>query len=127
MKGGHQMTQQSPPQIFHDKEEKPKSFVAYPTELFAKINSVCTYNEQKVLLTLLGCKGDGSFCPSTQYMLSMTGISRPNHYFAVRKQLIDKGYIEEKDGDLYISVDKILNATKDAKQVKTKSSEAGEP
>ena len=114
------MTQQ-PPQIFHDKEEKPKSFVAYPTELFAKINSVFTYNEQKVLLTLLGCKGDGSFCPSTQYMLNMTGITRPNHYFAVRKQLIDKGFIEEQDGDLYISVEKILNATKDAKQSKAKS------
>ena len=125
------MTQKAPPQIFHDKEEKPKSFVAYPTDLFSKINSIFTYNEQKVLLTLLGCKGDGSFSPSTQYMLKMTGISKPNHYFAVRKQLIDLGYIEEQDGDLYIDVEKILGTTKEdyhvAKQLIKKSSEAGEP
>lgn len=115
------------PQIFHDKDEHPKNFVAYPLDLFSKINSTFTYNEQKVLLTLLGCKGDGSFSPSTQYMLRMTGISKPNHYFKVRKQLIDSGYIEEKDGDLYISVEKILKATKDAKQSKEKSSEADDP
>ena len=107
------MTQQSPPQIFHDKEEKSKSFVVYPTELFSKINSIFSYNEQKVLLTLLGCKGDGSFAPSTQYMLNMTGISKPNHYFEVRKKLIDLEYIEEQDGDLYISVEKILKTSKE--------------
>ena len=107
------MPQQTPPQIFHDKPEKTKNFVSYPAALFSKINQIFTYNEQKVLLVLLGCKGDGSFAPSTQYMLSMTGISKPNHYFAVRKQLIDAGYIEEKDGDLYISVEKILQTTKE--------------
>ena len=118
------------PQIFHDKDERPKSFVAYPLDLFSKINSTFTYNEQKVLLTLLGCKGDGSFSPSTQYMLKMTGISKPYHYFEIRKQLIDSGYIEEKDGDLYISVEKILSTNKEeykaAKQSK-KSSEADDP
>ena len=96
------------PQIFHDKNEKAKAFVAYPAELFSKINSLFSYNEQKVLLTLLGCKGDGSFSPSTQYMLNMTGITKPNHYFEVRKKLIEKGFIEESDGDLYISVEKIM-------------------
>lgn len=116
------MPQQTPPQIFHDKEEKTKNFLVYPVDLFSKINQIFTYNEQKVLLTLLGCKGDGSFAPSTQYMLSMTGISKPNHYFAVRKQLIDAGYIEEKEGNLHICVKKILETTKDEyKNTKEKS------
>ena len=106
-----------PQQVFHDTEENPTHFVAYPTELFAKINNVFTYNEQKVLLTLLGCKGDGSFSPSAKYMLDMTGISKPNHYFAVRKQLIDLGYIEEQDGCLYISVEKILQTNKEEYQM----------
>ena len=110
MKGEYTM---NPPQIFHDKDEATKNFVAYPSNLFSKINSIFNYNEQKVLLTLLGCKGDGSFSPSTQYMLKMTGISKPNHYFEIRKQLIESGYIEEKDNDLYISVEKILETSKE--------------
>ena len=75
------MTQQSPPQIFHNKEEKSKNFVVYPSDLFAAINNQLSGNEAKVLLALLGCKGDGSFCPSTAYMQKMTGISQPNNYY----------------------------------------------
>ena len=96
------------PQVFHDKEEKPKSFVMYPTELFAAINNLCSGNEAKVLLTLLGCKGDGSFSPSTQYMLNMTGIPKANHFCSVRKALTDKKYIEEQDGDIYINTARIM-------------------
>ena len=110
------MRYKNAPQIFHDKEDKPVSYVVYPTELFVKINNIFTYNEQKILLTLLGCKGDGSFCPSTQYMLNMTGITKPNHYFTARKQLTDSGYIEEQDGDMYINTQKILNTTKEEYQ-----------
>ena len=103
------MSQKSPPQIFHDKEEKPKSFVMYPTELFAAINKLLPGNEAKLLLTLLGCKGDGSFSPSTQYILNMTGISKPNHYFSTRKKLEEKKYLEiDEEGNLYINTEKIL-------------------
>ena len=107
------MNHKSPPQIFHDKGENPKSFVMYPTELFAAINNLLPGNEAKLLLTLLGCKGDGSFAPSTKYILNMTGISKPNHYFSTRKKLEEKGYIEiDEDGNLYINTEKILKDTK---------------
>ena len=96
------------PQIFHDKEDKPAPCVLYPTTLFAAITKLCNGNEAKVLLTLLGCKGDGSFSPSNQYMLKMTGITKANHYHSVRKSLTEKGFLEEKDGDIYVSVAKIL-------------------
>lgn len=100
---------QKAPQIFHTKEDKPKSFVMYPTELFAAINVLFNGNEAKVMLALLGCKGDGSFSPSAQYMQNITGITQPNNYYKTRKQLEKKGYIEtDKDGNLYIDTQKII-------------------
>ena len=102
------MKYKTAPQVFHNKEDKPQNFVMYPTELFVAINNLCSGNEAKVLLTLLGCKGDGSFSPSTKYMLSTTGISHPNHFSKTRKTLTEKQYIEEQDGDIYIDTAKIL-------------------
>ena len=75
------------PQIFHDKEDKPKVFVMYPSELLSAINNLLSGNEAKVLLVLLGCKGDGSFSPSAEYMQKMTGITQSNNYYKTRKQL----------------------------------------
>lgn len=97
------------PQVFHDKPDKPRNFVMYPTELFVAINNLCTGNETKVLLALLGCKGDGSFTPSTQYMLNVTGIPKANHFSSVRRTLTEKGFLQEQDGDIYIDTQKILS------------------
>ena len=108
MKGGTAMNYKNAPQIFHDKEDKPKQYVIYPIELFSAINTLFSGNEAKVLLALLGCKGDGSFSPSTKYMLGMTGISQANHFHTTRKSLTKKKYIEEQDGDIYIDTTKIL-------------------
>lgn len=111
------------PQIFHDKPEKTKNFVAYPAELFAAINQICNGNEAKVLLTLLGCKGDGSFAPSTAYVQRMAGITQPNNYYRARKALEKKGLIRtDEKGNLYIDTRKILAQTKN--QDKTKEEEA---
>ena len=100
---------QKAPQIFHTKDDKPRSFVMYPTELFAAVNTLFNGNEAKVMLALLGCKGDGSFSPSAQYIQSVTGITHPNNYYKTRKKLEEKGYIEvDKDGNLYINTQKIL-------------------
>lgn len=101
------------PQVFHDKEDKPKSYLIYPSELFSAINNQLSGNEAKVLLTLLGCKGDGSFSPSTAYMQKMTGITKPNNYYKTRKQLEDKGYIQvDENGNIYIDTQKILTNAK---------------
>ena len=107
------MKYNSAPQIFHDKEDKPTSFVVYPNDLFAAINKTCNGNEAKVLLALLGCKGDGSFSPSAEYMQKMTGITQPNNYYKVRKKLEDKGYIQTDEyGNLYIDTSKIIAKAK---------------
>ncbi len=113
-------------QVFHDKEEKPKSFLVYPSALFSAINNQLGGNEAKVLLTLLGCKGDGSFSPSTAYMQKMTGITQPNNYYKTRKKLEDKGYIQvDQEGNIYIDTQRIL--AQDTKQNQTQSSEASDP
>jgi hypothetical protein len=119
------------PQVFHDKEDKPKSFMVYPSNLFSAINNQLSGNEAKVLLTLLGCKGDGSFSPSTAYMQKMTGISQPNNYYKTRRQLEDKGYIQvDEKGNIYIDTKKILAKDKtqnsEANQI-DESSEASDP
>lgn len=104
---------QKAPQIFHTKEDKPSSFVMYPTDLFAAINTIFNGTESKVMLALLGCKGDGSFSPSTTYMQKVTGITQPNNYYKTRKQLEKKGYITtDKDGNLYIDAQKIIDQYK---------------
>lgn len=108
------------PQVFHDKQDKPSNFVVYPSDLFAAINQICNGNETKVLLTLLGCKGDGSFSPSTAYMQKMTGITLPNNYYKIRKQLETRGLIKtDEEGDIYIDTQKII--------AKAKKCEASEP
>ena len=116
------------PQVFHDKEEKPKSFMVYPSNLFSAINNQLSGNEAKVLLTLLGCKGDRSFSPSTAYMLKMTGISQPNNYYKTKKRLEEKGYIQvDEQGNIYVDVHNILS--QDAKQAnpQAKQSEPNPP
>lgn len=101
------------PQVFHDKPEKTKNFVTYPIDLFAAINQICNGNEAKVLLTLLGCKGDGSFAPSTAYVQRMSGITQPNNYYKTRKSLEKKGLIRtDEQGNLYINTKKILAQAK---------------
>ena len=91
------------PQVFHDKPDNTNEhFVMFTNELFAAINTLFSGNEAKIMLALYGCKGDGSFCPSAEYMMKMTGISKRENYFRTRKQLIDKGYIERCDNELYL-------------------------
>ena len=99
------------PQLFHDKPDPKKgtNFMFYPQDLIRAINHLCTYNEQRLLLALLGCKGDGTFSPSTEYILDMTGITKACHYFAVRKDLENRGYIKLADGSLFVQTQVILD------------------
>lgn len=98
------------PQLFHDKPDPKKGerFMSYPQDLLQAINHLCTYNEQRLLLTLLGCKGDGSFSPSTDYILDMTGITKACHYFSVRKSLENRGYLKLEDGVIFVQTQVIL-------------------
>ena len=100
----------SPPRIFHDKEKYMKNkYVSYPIELFAAINRKFNGNEAKILLTFLGCAGDGSFAPNLAYIEKMTGITMSSNYYRVKKTLIDRGYLKlDKEGDIHVEIDLIL-------------------
>lgn len=102
------------PQIFHDKEETPKkSFVLYPNDLFAAINTIFSGSEAIVLLTWLGCKGDGSFSPNISYILKMTGISKAENYYRVKRNLANSPYVsEDEHGNIYVNTVKIVEAWK---------------
>lgn len=96
----------------------------YPSDLFAAINQICNGNEAKVLLTLLGCKGDGSFTPSTAYVQRMSGITQPNNYYRARKALEKKGLIQtDKEGNLYINTKQIVAQAKKQEAERQKEKE----
>ena len=79
-------------------------------DLFAAINNLCTSIESKILITIIAHENDILFAPTAEYMLRMTGITRKNHYFANRKKLIEKGYINMgQDGALSINKEKIMS------------------
>lgn len=108
------MNQLHAPQIFHNKEERPQNnFILYPNDLFAAINTIFSGSEAIVLLTWLGCKGDGSFSPNISYMLKLTGISKAENYYRVKRNLLNSSYVEEgDDGSIHIDTTKIINAWK---------------
>jgi hypothetical protein len=101
-------------QIFHDKEEKPaRNFILYPNDLFSAINTIFSGNEAIVLLAWLGCKGDGSFSPNISYILKLTGISKPENYYRIKRDLVNSPYIEEDEqGNIHIDTAKIVEAWK---------------
>lgn len=99
------------PQIFHDKQDKKSNFVMYPNELFSAINNIFSRNEAIVLFTWLGCKGDGSFSPNISYILKMTGISSPENYYRIKRDLIKSKYVEEdENGNIHIDTTQIIAA-----------------
>ena len=82
-------------------------------DLFAAINQICNGNEAKVLLTLLGCKGDGSFSPSSAYVQRLSGITQTNNYYKIRSQLEKKGLIQiAPNGNIHIDTKKIMAQAK---------------
>ena len=73
--------------------------IIIPIDLFSAINNICTGSEGKILMALIGGVS------SANDMLKMTGITKPNHYFAIRKKLINKGYI---DSSMHVDSNKIM-------------------
>lgn len=74
-------------------------------DLLVAINNLCTGSEVKVLLTVLA---HDSTTLSTAQMQKATGITKPNNYFRVRKQLLNLGYLIIDDNGMHVNADKIL-------------------
>ena len=74
--------------------------------LLIAINNLCSGSEVKVLLAVLAYDSNKM---STAQMQNATGITKPNNYFRVRKQLLNLGYLTIDDDGMHINVDKILS------------------
>ena len=74
-------------------------------DILVAVNNLCTGSEVKVLLAAL------AYDPatlSTSQMQKITGITKPNNYFRVRKQLLNLGYLTMDNGCMHVNTDKIL-------------------
>lgn len=76
------------------------------TNLISAINNLCAGSETKVLLTVL-CNSPCKM--STSKMQAATGITKPNNYFRVRKQLLNLGYLIIDNNGMQVNTDKILS------------------
>lgn len=74
-------------------------------DLLVAINNLCTGSEVKVLLTVLA---HDSTTLSTAQMQKITGITKPNNYFRVRKQLLNLGYLIIDDNGMHVNANRIL-------------------
>lgn len=74
-------------------------------DLLVAINNLCTGSEVKVLLAVLA---HDSAAMSTAQMQEATGITKPNNYFKVRKQLLNLSYLIIDDSGMHVNTDKIL-------------------
>ena len=74
-------------------------------DLLIAMNNLCTGSEIKVLLSVLvhDC------ALSTAEMQAATGITKPNNYFKVRKQLLNSGYLILDDSGMHVNANKILS------------------
>lgn len=75
-------------------------------DLLVAINNLCTGSEVKVLLAVLAHDAAEM---STAQMQAVTGITKPNNYFKVRKQLLNLDYLIIDDKGLHINAEKILS------------------
>ncbi len=74
--------------------------------LLVAINNLCSGSEVKVLLAVLAYDSNKM---STSQMQAATGITKPNNYFRVRKQLLNLGYLVIDDCGMHVNIDKILS------------------
>jgi len=77
-----------------------------PKNLLVAINNLCSGSEVKVLLAALTYDSNKM---STAQMQKVTGITKPNNYFRVRKQLLNLGYLIIDDDGMHVNADKILS------------------
>ena len=74
--------------------------------LISAMNNLCSGSEVKVLLAVLA---HDSQKMSTSQMQKVTGITKSNNYFRVRKQLLNLGYLTIDDSGMHVNTEKILN------------------
>ncbi len=78
------------------------------TQVFHGLNGKCG-NQIKLMCLLLGNSGTGNFRVSEQWVINQTGMDETG-YKRARKELINRGWLSHRDGELFVNIDKILGS-----------------
>ncbi len=83
-----------------------KENLTIPADLLEAIYHLCTYNESKILFATMCYEGES---PTSKQIGKFIGLTPPNNYFKVRKQLFNLGYLVLDGDGMHVNVDKILS------------------
>lgn len=97
------------PRLYFNGDKGDGRFYSLPHELmdtvFRQLNGK-QGNQIKLMIALFGTIGDGTFRISQKWICDRTGMNQSN-YVRARQALIEKGWLEIKDGNIYINFDVI--------------------
>lgn len=94
------------PKLYHIGRKHQGNFYQLPQDLmdivFSKIDGKCG-NQIKLMCVLLGTQGNGTFGVSEKWICERTGMVQQT-YNKARKALIDRGWLKQEDGKLFVLI-----------------------
>lgn len=94
------------PKLYHTGKKHQGNFYQLPQDLmdivFNKIDGKCG-NQIKLMCVLLGTQGNGTFGVSEKWICERTGMVQQT-YNKARKALIDRGWLKQEDGKLFVLI-----------------------
>lgn len=94
------------PKLYHIGRKHQGNFYQLPQDLmdivFSKIDGKCG-NQIKLMCVLLGTQGNGTFGVSEKWICDRTGMVQQT-YNKARKALIDRGWLKQEDGKLFVLI-----------------------
>ena len=94
------------PKLYHTGKKHQGNFYQLPQDLmdivFDKLDGKCG-NQIKLMCVLLGTQGNGTFGVSEKWICDRTGMVQQT-YNKARKALIDRGWLKQEDGKLFVLI-----------------------
>ena len=94
------------PKLYHTGKKHQGNFYQLPQDLmdivFNKLDGKCG-NQIKLMCVLLGTQGNGTFGVSEKWICERTGMVQQT-YNKARKALIDRGWLKQEDGKLFVLI-----------------------
>lgn len=98
------------PRLIHNGSKSKGLFYQLPQNMveniFQNFDDKCG-NQIKLLIALLGNKGDGSFRLSEEWITQHTGMSKSN-YHRTMDSLVEKGYVTRENGRVILNLPLLL-------------------
>ena len=124
------------PRLYDEASKIEGNYHRVPWKLMDAVCQVIGFRngaDMKLLLVLLGTKGDGTFYLGNECIRERTGLSKAQ-YYATRRRLMAAGYMKKRGRDYVVDVDAILAAAEQKakhqvevrKETKKREENAGE-